>query len=861
MKEDKELTPMLAQYHFFKNQYPDCLLLFRLGDFYELFYDDAVIGSKELNLVLTSRPAGKGRGRIPMCGVPYHSANNYIAKLVNKGYKVAICEQVEDPSKARGIVKREVIRVITPGTFFEKETGGLASIYRKGSTYYVGYLNLAVGEFLGAKVKGEELITLLSKLNVRELIVKKGERIPDGLVKVLKLHLTELEESFFEDGKDVLLKDFGVLNLKAFGFQEEEYGYPLGVLYLYAKSTQKGFTPLIQKPKPYHDEGYVKLDIKAVKGLEILESIEGRRDLSLLKSIDRTLTGMGRRRLRFHLLNPLRSLSKIRKIQEGVGELKEKKSLRKRVRGVLEGMADLERLVSRISSNMATPRELVHLKNTLRKVEELRDILKDLHSEVFKEIREGLEKVSHVAEDIEKTLVEDPPLHVKEGGLIREGVDRYLDELRFIRENAEKLLREYEKRLREETGITSLKIGYNKVMGYYIEVTKPNLKYVPDYFRRRQTLSNSERFTTDELQKLEEKILSAQTRINDIEYELYRELRERVVRELEKVGNNARLVGELDYIQSLAELAYEKDWKKPEVYEGYELVIKEGRHPVIEEFTKNFVPNDTELNEGNFIHIITGPNMAGKSSYIRQVGVLTLLAHIGSFLPVDYARIPLVDGIFTRIGSGDVLALGVSTFMNEMLEVANILNNATEKSLIILDEVGRGTSTYDGIAISKAIVKYISEKVKAKTLLATHFLELTELEGKVEGVKNYHMEVEKNKGEIRFLYILKEGKAEGSFGVDVARLAGLPEEVISEARGILKELEKRSEAKPKLKQEVLPYLEETFKRSGEIEKLVKYEELLKEIEEIDIGNTTPVQALLILSELKEKVKKLLKERV
>ncbi len=861
MKEEKELTPMLAQYHYFKNQYPDCLLLFRLGDFYELFYDDAVIGSKELNLVLTSRPAGKGRERIPMCGVPYHSANNYIAKLVSKGYKVAICEQVEDPSKAKGVVKREVIRVITPGTFFEKETGGLASIYKKGNTYFVGYLNLAVGEFLGAKVKKEELLTLLSKLNVKEILIKKGEKLPEELTKILKVHITELEDTFFEDGKEELLKSFGVLSAKAFGFEEEEVLFPLGALYLYAKTTQKGFTPLIQKPKPYYDEGYVKLDLKAVKGLEILESIEGRKDISLYRTVDRTLTGMGRRKLRFHLLNPIRSITRIKKIQEGVEEFLQNREAHERIRQILDGMSDLERLVSRISSNMATPRELVHLKNSLKKVEELREVLKDLLSQVFKEIKDHLEEVSHVAQEIESTLVEDPPLHVKEGGLIKEGVNQYLDELRFIKENAESLLRDYEKKLREETGIASLKIGYNKVMGYYIEVTKPNLKYVPKYFRRRQTLSNAERFTTDELQKLEEKILSAQTRINELEYELYRELREKVVKELEKVGNNARLVGELDYIQSLAQIAYEKGWKKPEIHEGYGLIIKEGRHPVIEEHTRNYVPNDTNLTEEEFIHIITGPNMAGKSSYIRQVGVLTLLAHIGSFLPVSYAKIPIVDGIFTRIGSGDVLALGVSTFMNEMLEVANILNNATEKSLIILDEVGRGTSTYDGIAISKALVKYLSRNVKAKTLLATHYLELTELEGKVKGVKNYHMEVEEKEEGIRFLYILKEGKAEGSFGVEVAKLAGLPEELIKEARKILKELEDRSKEKPRLKQEVLPYLEETFKKSEELEKLQRYEELLKEIEKIDIGNTTPVQALLFLSELKEKVMKLLKERV
>jgi len=847
-KSEKELTPMLSQYHYFKNQYPDCLLLFRLGDFYELFYEDAHIGSKELGLVLTSRPAGKGKERIPMCGVPYHSANSYIAKLVNKGYKVAICEQVEDPSKAKGIVKREVVRVITPGTFFERDTGGLVSLYKKGGHYYVGYLNLSVGEFLGAKVKTQELIDFLSKLNVKEVLVKKGEKLPQELEKILKIYVSEVEEEFFEEGREEILKDFGVLSLQAFGFDEDTFSLPLGAVYKYAKVTQKAYTPLIPKPKPYRDEGFVRLDLKAVKGLEVLESLEGRKDLSLFRVIDRTLTGMGRRRLKFRLLSPFRNKERIERIQEAVQELKENREMLLRIRNILDGMADLERLVSKISSNMATPRELVYLKNSLKKVEELRLTLLELKSPLFKEIANSFEDTRKVADMIEKTLVEDPPLHVKEGGLIREGVNAYLDELRFIRDNAESYLREYEKKLRQETGIQSLKIGYNKVMGYYIEVTKPNLKYVPSYFRRRQTLSNSERFTTEELQRLEEKILSAQTRINELEYEIYKELRESVVRELDKVGNNANAVAEVDFIQSLAQIAYEKDWVRPEIHEGYELLIEEGRHPVIEEFVENFVPNDTNLTRDSYIHVITGPNMAGKSSYIRQVGVLTLLAHIGSFIPAKSAKIPVVDSLFTRIGSGDVLALGVSTFMNEMLEVSNILNNATERSLIILDEVGRGTSTYDGIAISKAIVKYISEKLKAKTLLATHFLEITELEGKVKGVKNYHMEVEENEEGIRFLYILKYGKAEGSFGIEVAKLAGLPEEVIEEARKILKELEERGEKK----EEVIPLLEETFKKSEEVQKLEEYEEIIKKIEEIDIGNTTPLQALLILAELKKK---------
>ncbi len=845
MAEKSEFTPMLAQYHYFKNEYPDCLLFFRLGDFYELFYEDAVMGSKELNLVLTSRPAGKGRERIPMCGVPYHSAENYIKRLVSKGYKIAICEQVEDPSKAKGIVKRDVIRVITPGTYFEKETGGLAALYGKGAHYYVACLNLSVGAVACEKVRREELTDFLSKFSIKELLVKKGERVPQEVVKALDLFLTELEDDFFEESRKEVKKAFNLFSLRSLGFQEEEFSYPLGVAYRYARITQKSFTPFIRRPKPFQDEGFVRVDLKARKGLELLESIEGRKDQTLFGILNKTLTGMGRRRLRFHILNPFRDTRRIRKVQEAVEELVQNTRKREGIREILSGMADLERLVSKISSNMASPRDILHLKNTLYKVDALRKELRDLSSEALKEVCEELESLKDLADEIDRVLTDDPPIHVKEGGLIKEGVDSYLDELRYVRENAEKLLRSYERRLREETGISSLKIGFNKVMGYYIEVTKPNLKYVPEYFRRRQTLSNAERFTTEELSRLEEKILSAQSRINELEYELFVQLRERINGELERIGRNAQLVGEIDYIQSLAEIASKRGWVKPQIHEGLEIYIKEGRHPVIEEFTRNYVPNDTNLTKDEFIHVITGPNMAGKSSYIRQVALIVLLAHMGSFVPAKEARIGNIDALFTRIGSGDVLAMGVSTFMNEMLDVANMLSNATSRSLIVLDEIGRGTSTYDGIAISKALVEHISERLGARTLLATHFLELTELEGRVKGVKNYHMAVSEDDRGIVFLYTLVPGRAEGSFGIEVAKMAGLPQGLIDRAREILLTLEDT----------VIPVLEETFKKSEENLEMAEIRSILDEILSIDVANITPLQALIKLAEIKERIAK------
>ncbi len=843
MADKSELTPMLAQYHYFKNEYPDCLLFFRLGDFYELFYEDAVVGSKELNLVLTSRPAGKGRERIPMCGVPYHSAESYIKRLVSKGYKIAICEQVEDPSRAKGIVKRDVIRVITPGTYFERETGGLAALYGRGGHYYVAYLNLSVGDFVGAKVRREEVLDFLSKFSVRELLLKKGERVPQEVLKTLNLFLTELEEDFFEESSEEIKRTFNLFSLRSLGFQEEEFSYPLGVAYRYARITQKSFTPFIRKPRPFQDEGFVRVDLKARRGLELLESVEGRKDQSLFGVLDKTLTGMGRRRLRFHILNPFRDVRRIRKVQEAVEELVGNTPRRESIREILSGMADLERLVSRISSNMASPRDILHLKNTLYKVDALREELSFLSSQAFKEIAGELEDLKELAREIDRVLTDDPPVHLKEGGLIKEGVDPYLDELRYVRENAERLLRNYERRLREETGIQSLKVGFNKVMGYYIEVTKPNLKYVPGHFRRRQTLSNAERFTTEELSRLEEKILSAQSRINELEYEIFVRLRDRINKELERIGRNAQLVGEVDYIQSLAEVASKKGWVKPEVHEGFGIEIEEGRHPVIEEFTRNYVPNDTSLSEEEFIHVITGPNMAGKSSYIRQVALIVLLSHMGSFVPAKRARIGNIDALFTRIGSGDVLAMGVSTFMNEMLDVANMLSNATSGSLIVLDEIGRGTSTYDGIAISKALVEYISRKLRARTLLATHFLELTELEGKVRGVKNYHMAVSEDERGIVFLYTLVPGRAEGSFGIEVAKMAGLPQELTDRAREILLALEDKA----------LPVLEETFKRSEESMEMAEIRSILEEILSLDVANTTPLQALVKLAEIKERI--------
>ncbi|MDW8293892.1 MAG: DNA mismatch repair protein MutS [Aquificaceae bacterium] len=841
--QSEDLTPMLSQYHHFKRQYSDCLLFFRLGDFYELFYEDAQVGSKELGLALTSRPAGKGRERVPMCGVPYHSASSYISKLILRGYKIAICEQLEDATQAKGLVRREVIRVITPGTYFEKESCGLAGVLKRGGQYLCAYLNPSTGEFVGAPFDLKGTKEFLLKFSPKELVLPTTLQLE---LKEQEIFLCRVEEAFFQEGLRVLFEDMKLFSHRGLGFEKEEELLPFGGLYLYLKQTQKSFLPFLEKPKPYRNEGYVGIDYRTRRGLELLESYEGSESFTLFGVMNRTLTPMGRRRLRFHILHPFREKAMVERVQEAVEELLKEDSTLKELRERLKGVPDLERLISRISGGLSTAKDLVQVKKALEAVKALKEVIRGAGSEALMEVRQRLVELEDLREEIERTLVEDPPFHLKEGGLIREGVNRSLDELRYYRDNAQRLIEEYELKLRRETGIQSLKVGYNRVMGYYIEVTKPNLRYVPDYFRRRQTLSNAERFTTEYLQELEEKTLSTQSKINNLEYEIFLSLRDRVLSRVEELAENARWLGWLDYLQCLATVALEKGWVKPSMVEDKVLYIREGRHPVIEEYLKTYCPNDTRMDEENLLLIVTGPNMAGKSSYIRQTALLALMAHMGSFLPCKSATVGLISSIHARIGSGDVLALGVSTFMNEMLEVANILNNADSKSLIVLDEVGRGTSTYDGIAISRAILEYIVERVGARTLMATHFLELTQVEKR--GVKNYHMAVSKEGEEINFLYLLRPGSAEGSFGVRVARRAGLPKEVIERAEEILQELQGSK---------TLPVLERFYRESLEEEERL----ILEELYHTDIAHLTPLQAFLKLVEIKEKLALLRKREV
>ncbi|NPA54596.1 MAG: DNA mismatch repair protein MutS, partial [Aquificae bacterium] len=786
---------MLAQYHKIKDEYPDALVLYRLGDFYEMFYEDAFIGARELNIVLTKKRVGKNKS-IPMCGIPFHSVDSYISRLVSKGHKVAICEQLEDASQAKGIVKRGVIRVITPGTFFENEKmkSALAGIYPVGKKYAVSYLDLSTGEFFGTIFDKDDLLSFLGKFQPKEILVPEGTDIPDIQEYFRNIFISKLPEEYFnQDTIKELLDFFHTSHFSSFGFEEFEKPvlYPLAAVLKYAKTTQKSFLPFINTPKPYREDIYVRLDYSSQKHLEIINPNEG--NIPLIRVIDRTLTGMGKRKLKFFLLHPLKNKNEIIKRQKAVEELVKNNSLREKIREILNNIFDVERLISKISSNTLTPRDMVALRESLKKIQELRDIQKEVNSEFLKEIFSKIEDFSWLVDKLDRHLEDNPPLHLKEGGLIKKGVNKDLDELKEIKEKGNQWIKEYQEKQRIETGIQSLKVGFNKVMGYYIEITKPNLKFVPEHYRRRQTLSNAERFITDELQRFEEKILSADEKIKALEYEIFMKIREEVSLLSGRIGKTAQQVGVLDAIQSLAQIAVEKNWTKPQITDDFDISLKEAIHPVIKEFNDDFVPNDLFMNKESFFHIITGPNMAGKSTFIRQSAIIVLLAHTGSFIPAKEGKIGVIDAIFTRIGSGDALAKGLSTFMVEMLEMANIVNNATEKSFIVLDEVGRGTSTYDGLSIAWAISEYLSQDIGAKTLFATHYHELTGLEKEIKGVKNFHMHVSEEGENIKFTYKVLEGFTNKSYGIHVAKLAGIKEKIIKRAYEILHYFEKGKE--------------------------------------------------------------------
>ena len=803
-----DLTPLMKQYREIKRRHLDAILLFRMGDFYEMFDQDAVTASKVLEITLTARNKSKGI-ETPLCGFPYHAVDGYIAKLIRRGFKVAVCEQVEDPKLAKGIVKREVIRVVTPGTVLDsnlldaKDNNYLASLYPSNEGYGLSFLDISTGDFFLAEVSGAnnltELDTLLSRFNPREIVLPKGHN-PDGALPALLRQYTQAvhtcDDWTFdrETAKKTLLEHFKVSSLEGFGCENMTIGVSAaGAALRYIEETQKTALSNIRRIKPFLAQSYMVLDGACQRNLELVKNIyDGSARGTLLSVLDHTVTSMAGRKLRGWLLNPLMDAGELDSRLEAVGELKESHQRRADLRASFEKVYDLERLISRVSLGAANARDLLALKQSFTVLPDIRALLADCSAALLKDLAEGWDDLQDVFQLLERSIHDDPPYTLREGRLIKKGQNAELDGLRSISSEGKGWIAAIEQRERERTGISSLKVSYNRVFGYYIEVTKTNLSNVPQDYIRKQTLSNAERFITPELKEYEEKVLGAEEKILDLEYRLFQEVREQVAARTVRIQEMARRLAVLDVIASLAEAAAKNNYRRPVVDDGDAIRIVDGRHPVLEQLTEErFVPNDTLLNGGEHqLLILTGPNMAGKSTYMRQVALITLMAQMGSFVPAGEASIGLVDRIFTRVGASDFIARGQSTFMVEMNETANILNNATDRSLIVLDEIGRGTSTFDGISIAWAVAEYIHSKVKARTLFATHYHELADLSLTMDRVKNYNVAIKEWNDQIIFLRKVVEGGADKSYGIQVARLAGLPAEVISRAREVLANLEK-----------------------------------------------------------------------
>lgn len=870
--EGQSLTPMMQQYKELKEQHRDAILFFRLGDFYEMFFEDAVIASQELGLVLTSRESGENAA--PMCGVPYHAADTYIARLVSKGYKVAICEQMEDPRLAKGLVKREVVRIITPGTITddkvlpEKGNNFLAAVVPQGERYGLAWADVSTGEFhVKSCASFLELADELARLNPAECLLPSYWLGKTDVAKKLQTWYTGV----FTPWDEGLEPEAGLKLLRdRFGpqWQLEDKGQLLpacSLLLSYLLATQKNTLPHLKPPSLVEDIAYMALDQATRRNLELfVAGREAGRRGSLLWVLDRTATAMGGRTLKRWLERPLVKLEAIRERQEAVKELVNNFILRQKVEGFLKKVKDLERLAGRVAYGTAGGRELQALRHSLEVVAPLKEALKETKASLLKGLIKELDAIPEITDLIARALVEEPPAGVKEGGLIRPGYHPEVDRLREAVTHGREWIAELENEERERTGIKSLKVGFNRVFGYYIEVTRPNLSLVPADYERKQTLANAERFITPRLKELEQQVLGAEERLVELEYELFQEIRSQVLAVLPRIQATARAIGVLDALYSLASVAYEYNYTCPVVDEGEVIEIRQGRHPVLERVGErgSFVPNDTFLDCGRQrLHIITGPNMAGKSTYIRQVALIVLLAQVGSFVPASWARIGLVDGIFTRVGAADDLFAGQSTFMVEMQEVAHILNRATRRSLIILDEVGRGTSTTDGLSIARAVVEYIHDRIGARTLFATHYHELVELEQYLPGVKNYSVAVREQGKDILFLHTIVPGGTDKSYGIHVARLAGLPEELIQRAEELLKGIYQEEKGSGKKGYEGLPEdyrillkaqeeaLEQEPVAWSPEEKPLKSRrtaieaEVIKELENYNLFNKTPLEAM------------------
>ncbi len=867
-------TPMMEQYLAIKEQYRDCILLYRLGDFYEMFFDDAITASRVLEIALTGRDCGQEE-RAPMCGVPHHAVDGYIAKLIENGYKVAICEQLEDPSDAKGIVKRDVIRIITPGTIIEqgmldeKSNNYLCAIYLyKG--FGMSYADISTGELyvtenisLNDFLKNSThdlLIEEINKISPSEIISNNhiGNEVIDSMINISNV-------LSLDDYKKIVLKHFEVLSLDSLGLKENYHAVmSLGMLLNYLNETQKTSLDHINKLHFYTVGEYLQIDASTRKNLELIETIRGKKGPgTLYHVVDNTMTAMGGRLLKKWIEEPLKNIKHINLRLDAVEELYENIMTSNNIKEYLKSVYDIERLISRIVYGSCNGRDLNSLKQSLSNLPDLKSELNELSSQMFADIYSSFDELKDIFDLINTSIVEEPPISIKEGGIIKQGYNEELDELREISINGKDWISNLQAKEREATGIKNLKIGFNKVFGYYLEVTKSYLKDVPENYIRKQTLANCERYVTPELKEMEAKILNADEQVMKLEYELFLEIRDFISRHVKRIQETAYNIAVIDVINSLAIAAVKNNYVRPEMNKKGFIKITDGRHPVIERIMKNemFVPNDTYIDNKEYrMSIITGPNMAGKSTYMRQVALIALMSHIGSFVPAKKAEICIIDKIFTRVGASDDLSQGQSTFMVEMSEVSNILKNATSNSLLILDEIGRGTSTYDGLSIAWSVVEYITKKLKSKTLFATHYHELSELESKLKSVKNYKILIKEEHDEITFLRKITEGSIDRSYGIQVANLAGLPEEVIERAKEILIQLEESDINKPfaRKKNRVNDNFQVSMFQADPVENEInkKYKELAENIKNIDIENITPMQSFKLLNDIIEKTKRI-----
>lgn len=861
-------TPMMEQYFEIKRKYTDCILFYRLGDFYEMFFEDALTASRELEITLTGRDCGQEE-RAPMCGVPYHSAEGYIAKLVEKGYKVAICEQIGDPKLSKTIVKREVIRVVTPGTVTnssyldEKKNNYIMCIYESKDGFGISAADVSTGDFLATSFKKEDdkkIIDEIAKFSPSEIIVNEGYGNKDIISTIFKTRLYTYDAWAFEyaNGLTRLCGHFDVHNLSCFGIEKDfNIISACGALIDYLHKTQMNSLNHISTIKKYTLSQYMFLDISSRKNLELCETIRDKsKKGSLLWVLDKTVTSMGSRLIRKWIEEPLLSAEDIKKRLDAVEEYKDNPIFLEEMKELLNTIYDIERILGRIIYLSANARDLISLKKSLEHLPSIKLMLMQLKSPLNTELFNHLDCAEDIHKLIHRSIVEEPPFSLREGGFIKSGYNEVLDKYKNAKEKGSDWLRDYENSLKERTGIKNLRVNYNKVFGYYIEVTNSYKNMVPDDFIRRQTLTNAERYTTIELKEIEEEILGADEKLVKMEYDLFVAIREEISKHTQRLQKCAEVIANIDVLQSLGDAAYTNRYTKPVIHTGGEINIVNGRHPVVEKMSKDsFISNDTYLDVGdNRLAIITGPNMAGKSTYMRQTALIVLMAQIGSFVPAEQSEIGVVDRIFTRVGASDDLATGQSTFMVEMSEVANILNNATQNSLLILDEIGRGTSTYDGLSIAWAVLEYVAskEKIGCKTLFATHYHELTELEGRVEGVVNYRITVEERGKDIVFLRKIARGGADRSYGIHVARIAGIPDEIIGRSNEIMGNLLHndllRKSGSGEEEHDTVYY----SKKKLNAPVSDKRHMIIEDIQKLDIDALTPREALIALYDFKAK---------